>query len=1156
MQLSVLGPVRIVDDAGVELEARPQLRRLAALLVVAGQAGMTADQIAEHLTTASDGSAIRTAVSRLRSMLGTRVESAGGGYRLSLAVDELDASLFERNCAAAREADLSARVELLSGALAHWRGDALDEFAHEEWARPTAVRWDEARAEAIENLAAALIESGRSPEAITLLGAHLERHPYRERPVALQMQALAASGRVTDALRVFQRFQVVLREEVGIEPTEALKQLELGLLSNDEPIDGAVPYQVAAPTLDRIVSVPMRGVVSILFTDIVGSTRMWSDHEAAMAVALARHDSLLLEVIAGHDGQAFKHTGDGMAAVFADPERAVAAAIAVQRSIESERWGVPGGIHVRAAVHSGGVHERDGDLFGPTLNRAARLLGLCPSGAVLVSEATAGLVGPNVIEGCVLDECGRVQLRDFARTELVHALVGDGIAAVPVFSGTDRSAGAQQGILPVFDDELVGRDDEIRLLVDALGTARLVSIVGTGGIGKTRLAAVVARAAASRFVDGVWWCDLTNAATPAAVPAVVLRDLAARPRQGRTPIECVTDHLGDRSALIVLDNCEHVVDAARELVAAIRAACPEVRILCTSREGLGVRGEHLKLLRALDGAAARELFVSRATAVRPGLEWSDMNREAAARLCHDLDGVPLAIELAAARCRSMSPVEIALRLGNRLDLLKGGVERAERHRTLEAAVDWSYSMLDPVEQVVFDKMSVFVGGASLEAIVAVTGLVELDTVDVLDHLIARSMLVVIDTPLGTRYRQLETLRQFGAARLAARGATSEAVAAHLGWATGLAARFKDDFLTSDEVYVLRQYSAEFDNLRAAVANAVASGRIAEAVEVVSGLLWWAMYRPSYELLDWIPEHDLIGRCGEPAVASVTGMMAELALLAGDNARADRLAEAAEAGDPGNPAAAVARTGLAVWVDGDLQRAREVLNEARVDSPAASFFTRIYDTHRVTFEWMIDPTSIDDRANVAVAAGRALVDERRAAGSNVTLAHSLAVLGYLHLALSDFDRALLCSSEAADLAQDAEAWFAVDAAEICLASALGQVQVRRPDQRTAAARQLRDVLARTADRRNWFFVGMLLASAAPVTLWSLGDQRTALLARHVGARFYPSWRDLLPRKGVAQIDPDERALIETDASLIDLVGATALVLDAIDGALERPARTDD
>ena len=503
-----------------------------------------------------------------------------------------------------------------------------------------------------------------------------------------------------------------------------------------------------------------------------------------------------------------------------------------------------------------------------------------------------------------------------------------------------------------------------------------------------------------------------------------------------------------------------------------------------------------------------ELFIARATTVRPDIEWAGNNLKAASRLCDDLDGVPLAIELAAARCRSMSPVEIALRLSDRLNLLKGGADRTERHRTLEAAVDWSYSMLEPVDQAVFDKMSVFVGGAALEAIVAVTGLSELDTVDVLDHLIARSMLVVVDTPLGTRYRQLETLRQFGAARLAARGATSEAVTAHLAWATHLAARFRDALLTGDEVYVLRRYSAEFDNLRAAVANAVATGRVPDAVEVMSGLLWWAMYRPSYELLDWVPEHELLSRCGDPRVASVTGMTAELALLAGDNARAARLAEAAEAGDPGNPSAAVARSGLAVWVDGDGPRAREVLGAARVDSPAASFFARIYATHRVTFEWMIDPSTIDDRADDAVAAGRTLVDERRAAGSNVTLAHSLAVLGYLHLALSDFDRALLCSSEAADLAQDAGAWFAVDAAEICLASALGQVQVRRPDQRSAAARQLRDVLSRTADRRNWFFVGMLLASAAPVTLWSLGDQRTALLARHVGARFYPSWRDLL------------------------------------------------
>ncbi len=1157
MQLNVLGPVRIVDDAGVELDVRPQLRRLAALLVVAGPAGMTSDQIAEHLAGSTvDSSAIRTAVSRLRSMLGPRIESAAGGYRLSLAVDEFDVARFEHACAAALEADAPARVDLLTQAVAQWRGNALEEFADEAWAMSTAVRLDEARAGATENLAAALVETGRSPEAITLLGPHLQLHPYRERPVALLMQALAASGRVTDALRAFQRFQVVLRDEIGIEPTEALRQLEFALLSNEDPIEGAVSYQVASPAPDRVVSVPLRGVVSILFTDIVGSTRLWADHEEAMDAALARHDLLLLDSIASHDGHAFKHTGDGMAAVFADPAQALSAAVAAQRAVAAEPWVIPGGIHLRAVVHSGGVHERDGDLFGPTLNRAARLLAFCPADSILASEATAGLIGQIVIDGCTLDDRGRVQLRDFAQSELVYALVGDGIAPVPGMNETDVMVAAQQGILPVFDDELVGRGDEVRSLVDAVAASPLVSIVGTGGMGKTRLAAVVARAVAPTFTDGVWWCDLTNAATPGAVPAVVLRDLAARPHQGRTPLECVTDHLGGRSTLVVLDNCEHVIDAARELAGAIRANCPEVRILCTSREALGIRGEHLHLLRALASTAARELFVSRATVVRPGIEWTDTNLEAASRMCDQLDCLPLAIELAAARCRSMSPVEIALRLSDRLSLLKGGAGRTERHRTLEAAVDWSYSMLDPIDQVVFDKMSVFVGGAALEAIVAVTGLAELDTVDVLDHLIARSMLAVVDTPLGTRYRQLETLRQFGAARLDARGASNEAVTAHLTWATRLAARFKDAFLTGDEVSVLRRYAAEFDNLRTAVANAVATGRISDAIEVMSGLLWWAMYRPSYELLDWVPEHELLSRCGDPRVASVTGMTAELALLAGDNARAARLAEAAEAGDPGNPSAAVARSGLAVWVDGDGPRARAVLAAARVDSPAASFFTRIYSTHRVTFEWMIDPSTIDDRASDAVAAGRALVDERRAAGSNVTLAHSLAVLGYLHLALSDFDRALQCSSEAADLAQDAEAWFAVDAAEICLASALGQVQVRRPDQRSAAARQLRDVLSRTAERRNWFFVGMLLASAAPVTLWSLGDHRTALLARHVGARFYPSWRDLLPRKGVAQIDPAERARIEEDASLVDLAGATAVVLDAIDDALDRLTGSDD
>jgi predicted ATPase/class 3 adenylate cyclase len=896
----------------------------------------------------------------------------------------------------------------------------------------------------------------------------------------------------------------------------------------------------------------VKGVLSIVFTDIVASTRLWADDEENMAADLERHDALIAEIVGARDGSIVKHTGDGMMAVFNRPLDAINAAVSIQRAIEAETWTVQGGIVLRAAVHSGVARERAGDMFGPAVNRAARLMGICPSGAVLVSEATASLLTDGLRDDIGLVEVAAVQLRDFAQTEVVYAASGEGLTEVTAAS-LPLAAGATVGILPAYEDEIIGRSDELSSLAEDIARHPLVTVVGTGGLGKTRLAAGVARDAATLYSGGVWWCDLSSATSDAAIASVAAASVGARQRQGRSAVESLCDHLAGRRALVVLDNCEHVVTGVRDLVTTLRNACPDLHVLCTSREELGLRGERVVRLGDLDAGAARHLFIIRATEVRPDIEWDQRRVDAVDTICDQLDRLPLAIELAAARCRALSPTEIAERLDQRFRLLRGGDlggRRDERHRTLEAAIDWSYSMLAEEKRWVFDHLAMFPGGASLPAVASVTGRDELDVADILDALAARSMIVVSDTPLGTRYRQLETMRQFAAARLEATGTAESAHQAFIRWALDTATELHDNFLSAEESWAMRCFVAEIDNLRTSVLSAAAMHDLGSAGRILSGLVRWALYRPAFELIDWVAEDALVAACGPDIEPTVVATLGELAFLAGDTRRSQRLVDAAAAAEPTNAAVAASRAALGLWVDGDAESASTALDSAQLATPHERFIDQIYRLHVATFRWMIDPgAAVHDRSQPVVAAGLALVNERRAAGSTATLAHSLAVLGYLHLAVSDFDASITCAREAATIARQAEASFAVDAAQICLVSAFGQIQMRRPDQRETAARELRSVLAATLDHRNWFFVGALLAAAVPVTLWSLGARHDALLVQLVGARHYPNWPDLLPRRGLAELDPAERAAIEAEALELDLDGATRRALKVIDGALD-------
>ena len=885
-----------------------------------------------------------------------------------------------------------------------------------------------------------------------------------------------------------------------------------------------------------------------MFTDIVGSTRLWAEHEHVMPDELARHDALVTRSIVDAGGAVFKHTGDGMAATFSEPDQALAAASAVQRAIGSEPWSVPGGVRVRVAIHSGAVHERDGDMFGPAVNRSARLLGCCPAGAVMVSEVTAALVGGALPTGLTLSALGRVQLRDLAQSELVYGLTGDHLAAVEPWELTGGAAPRPRGWLPPSEDNMVGRSDDLRAVVDGVTQHELITVVGIGGMGKTRVALAAARAAAANFADGVWWCDLAAATNDAAVPAIVLSGIAGRQGQGRTPLESVVDHLGGQRAMLILDNCEHVVDAVRELLAAVQGSCPDIKVLATSQEALGVRGERVIYLASMPTDDAIDLFTTRARELRPDLVLDAANIEAVREICVRLDGIPLAIELASARCRSMSPVEIAARLDDRFRLLRGGRTAIERHRTLEAAVSWSYSLLDSAEQSVFELLAVFPGGAMLDAVASVTGLDEFESVDVLDRLAARSLVVVSDTPIGTRYRQLETLRQFAEERLEANDRLVVARDAHLAWAVGLTRWMDESILSADESLSFRRCLAEIDNLRAAVDHAVRAGRTELALQLMSGIMLWAICRPIYEVLEWIDEGQLLAYANDPTGCTVIAQLAQLALLAGDTPRSERLITMVAAHERTN--AAVART-LAqqmLWVHGNVQRATELLAEAPAATDVDEFLRRFYLMNTANAQATMEPGPTTMAAvRLVFDDGLRLAEERRASTSQISLAATLAILSFLHVDHGAFAEATACAAEAEAIALDLGALFLSDLASIGRGASLSRLQADNPEHRADAMRQLRECLIEEMTHRNHFLVGNLLGDDVPFALWSVGDHRTAILVRDVAARHYPTQRNPLPADVAAAVGDAVLADVRAEAAAVSLLAAATIAVDALEQA---------
>ncbi len=575
------------------------------------------------------------------------------------------------------------------------------------------------------------------------------------------------------------------------------------------------------------------GTITFLFTDIEGSTRRWEQLPDVMQGELAEHDRILKDAIDRHGGYLFSPGGDGFGIAFAGAHAAVTCAFEVQRALAAAE--LP---PVRMALHTGEAEERDGNYFGSSVNRAARLGAVGHGGQVLVSSATREIVS-GAFE---LRDLGEHRLRDLAQPEHVYQLLADGLRSD---FGPLRSLDVRATNLPTQLTTFVGRVEDLDAIAGLVTEHRVVTLTGTGGVGKTRLALQAAADQLERHEHGVWLVELAPIDAPQLVNAIA-RALDVDIAPGESVESSLLDAVRSKGMLLVLDNCEHVIREARRVVDLLVREAPGVTMLLTSREGLRVQGEYLYAVPSLDDDAARRLFVERASAVDTTFALDDVSDRALDDLCARLDGMPLAIELAAARVRMFSVAELAQRVEQRFRLLTGGRGDVERHQTLRAAIDWSYDLLEPNERIGLARCSVFAGGATLDALENVIADADLPTdtiVDVLAGLVDKSLVLVDRSHLDTRYEMQETIRQYAQEKLVASGEADEVRGRHARWYADFARRAGRGLYSPDERIWQRRLEPEMDNLQVAVAWAAAAGETDVAMRIGGSFPRGAVSRP-------------------------------------------------------------------------------------------------------------------------------------------------------------------------------------------------------------------------------------------------------------------------------------------------------------------------
>ncbi len=555
------------------------------------------------------------------------------------------------------------------------------------------------------------------------------------------------------------------------------------------------------------------GAIAFLFSDIEGSTRRWDAYGDAMRDALRRHDEILRAEIEREGGYVFKTIGDAFCAAFWSVPEALAAAVEAQRSLAREDFSAVDGLRVRVAISAGEADERGGDYFGTAVNRAARLLSAGHGGQVLLAGDAADLLADNLPEGITLRHLGSIELRDLKGPERVYQPVAAELRAEfkPL-----RALETPANNLPLQTTTFVGRGEDVLRIERLLETERLLTLVGVGGMGKTRLALEAATAVLNDRKDGTWFVDFAALADEALVVSTLLSVLGADQTKDAT-VESLIDTLKDREMLLVFDNCEHLIGEVARVAAAVIGRCRYVTILATSREALDVGSECLYRLSTLELDVAMRLFNDRARAVDRNFS-PENDARWVEEICRRLDGIALAIELAAARVRTIPVRKLSEHL--ELRILAGGRDRQPRQQTMRALIDWSYELLSSEERDFFRRCAACVGGFTFESAVALGDAGNVGTLELLSSLVDKSLAVVDARETGPRYRLLEPIRQYAREKLEEYDETYDALHKHARAYAALAHAGYEEWDTNPQPDWLARFEQELPNLRAALTWAV------------------------------------------------------------------------------------------------------------------------------------------------------------------------------------------------------------------------------------------------------------------------------------------------------------------------------------------------
>jgi predicted ATPase/class 3 adenylate cyclase len=839
------------------------------------------------------------------------------------------------------------------------------------------------------------------------------------------------------------------------------------------------------------VSLPT-GTVTFLLTDIEGSTRLWEHHGEAMGGVVTRHEEIIASAVKDHGGELIKAKGEGDStfSVFARTTDAAAAALEAQSALRTEAWAGPS-LSVRMALHSGEADLRDSDYFGAAVNRAARLREVAHGGQTLLSQSAFALVEERLPAGSVVVDLGTHRLRDLARAERVYELRSTALnTPFPAL----RSLNAVPNNLPVQLTSFVGREVELADLVGRLGSTRMLTLTGAAGCGKTRLALQLAAGTLDVYPDGVWLVDLAPIATSALVIQAVGSALGVRertagtvgldtlPQSGPALEELVFEFLADRQALMIIDNSEHLVGAVAKLAERLLRARPGLRLLVTSREPLGVGGEvtwrvpslglpdpaKTEVLTELAATEAVRLFVERAEERDREFVLSPEAAVDVVDICQRLDGIPLAIELAAARVTTLSCAQIASRLDDRFRLLTGGSRTAlERHQTLRAAVDWSYEALGPAEQALLARLSLFAGGFSLEAAEAVCEGEPVEMTALLDLLatLVDKSLVVHDPQTG-RYRLLEMIRQYARERLAADDDPNRWRRRHFEYYLQVAKDADRVFWGTEGADQAAALEADLDNLRSAMEFCLAE-RDPDAALRLSGTMlgFWVLRGHLAEGRRWLAE-ALATPGGQPGRRRAWAMFcsAFLAALMNDLAEARPLCEGAlvefrRLGDDARTAMVSVELGQILIYEGDHTAARPLLEESL--GMARTLGLRPWVVQAAVFAGTVAHAQGDLAAAYDLyqeAAGTA-----RSLGGDALLATALVGLGVLAFGRGDWVAALAqfdAAMEASRLNESIELVGSLSYRALALAR-LGNREMAR-----AAAEECIELRRRTGYRPGW------------------------------------------------------------------------------------------